>query len=222
MKKLVVVLTVCAMTAISMAGVTGTIDINSVTFELADRARITGAGLTNYRTSTGIYSFNTSNPTGAGIGLVDYGFCIDLHQVVGSNKTYNVQDLQDSPAPAMGDIKADYIRELWGRYFDEAWLEGGLENQRMGEAFGVAIWEIINETDKEWDVTSGSGFYATGVEKADIANDWLASLNGDTSMFNNSVVALGSDCKQDFATVPEPTTLCILGLGSMLVRRKRK
>ena len=213
-----VVLVIVASSA--FAGVTGTIDIDDVTFGLSDSARITGGGLTDYNTRAGIFTFVTSNPTGSGVDIVDYGFCIDLHQGIQGGETYDVMGLQENTTFPMGDTKADYIRELWGRYFDTAWLAGGTENQQMGEAFGIAVWEIINETDS-WDVTSGAGFSATNVEKAGLANQWLGSLNKDTSQFNNNLVSLGNASSQDFVSVPEPATISLLIIGGLSLFSKR-
>ena len=93
----------------------------------------------------------------------------------------------------------------------------------MAEAFGVALWEIIYETDPTWDVTSGTGFHATGIEQAATANLWLSQLDGDTAYFANNLVATSSPYGQDFLIqIPEPMTVIMLGLGTLSVVRRRK
>ena len=121
----------------------------------------------------------------------------------------------------MGMTKANYIRELWGRDFDPAWATGA--NTQMAEAFNACIWEIIYETDPVWDVTSGTGFYATGIEQAATANLWLSQLNGDTNYFANNLVATSTPDGQDYVVqIPEPATLSLLAVGAAAFLRRRK
>jgi hypothetical protein len=125
----------------------------------------------------------------------------------------------------MGTTKADYIRELWGRNFDPNWITGPTnKNEReMAEAFGASVWEIIYESDSTWNVTSGTGFHATGIERAATANLWLSQLNGDTAHFAKNLYAISAPAGQDYLVqVPEPATICLLGLSALsLIRRRR-
>ena len=213
------------------AGVIGTIDIDNATYGLTDDANITGGGWTGGQVKAGVYTFTTSNPTGAGNQVLNYGFCIELTQSTVMGLTYDVRDLEDAPLPIdplfptatpMGLAKADMISKLWGNFFDPAWVTGAstLAERRLGEAFGIAIWEIVWETSGILDVDSGS-FYATNVEEAAQANIWLGQLANITTDLAD-VVALSNNGSQDFVTVPEPATMALLGLGAFVLRRKRK
>ncbi|MCK4998576.1 MAG: PEP-CTERM sorting domain-containing protein, partial [Anaerohalosphaera sp.] len=106
-----------------------------------------------------------------------------------------------------------------------AWLvqggtTGGIANSQLGEAFGVAIWEIVWETDTLLDVTVGNGFRAENVEQSALANQWLDSLDGTGPMADT--VALSNNDRQDFVTVPEPASMALLVLGALVLKRKRK
>ncbi|MCK5001083.1 MAG: PEP-CTERM sorting domain-containing protein [Anaerohalosphaera sp.] len=213
------------------AGIIGSIDIGNVSNDLSDQATITGAGYLAFPVYTGVYTFNNlSNASGAGVGVPDFGFCIELPQGTGINLpiTYDVRDLQDAPLPPnygtpMGMPKADLIRELWDKYFDPAWVTGAstVAEKQMAEAFGVAIWEIVYETDATLDVTTGPGFSATGVEQAILANQWLDDVVAN-NLTKADVIALSNIDHQDFVTVPEPMTMALLALGGLgIFRRKR-
>jgi len=137
-----------------------------------------------------------------------------------------VISLNEAPLPPlygspMGTAKANSIRELWGRNFASSWTTG--ENKQMAEAFNVAIFEILYETDQTWDVTSGAGFHVgADVEQAVLANTWLNQLNGNTSYFANNLVSLSTTSGQDFLVqVPEPASLFLLAAGAMAFFRKR-
>jgi hypothetical protein len=132
----------------------------------------------------------------------------------------------------IGTTKANYIAELWGRFYDPAWADGGPytnEEKLNAEAFAAAVWEIIYEdlptSPLDWDVTvdgsSGShGFQATNVNWT-TANSWLHSLTGSGPMADLRAFVNGEN--QDFIVqVPEPATVCLLGLSSLVFLRKRK
>jgi hypothetical protein len=134
---------------------------------------------------------------------------------------------------AFGTAKAGYISELWGRYYDPSWTGSGqftwLQDSKAA-AFATAIWEIIYEglptSPLKWDVkvdgTLGTGGFYTNFGGANIANNLLHSLDGTGPMADLRVFSYNGN--QDYiAQVPEPTTIALLGLGSLsLLRRKRK
>jgi hypothetical protein len=169
-------------------------------------------------------------------GLIG-GFCIELHQwSPDTTLKYDVVALHEVNNSFMGGTmgleKADYIAELWGRFYNPAWANGGpysSEEINKAEAFAAAIWEIIYEdlptSPLGWDVTvdgsTGShGFYAQNFDWA-VANSWLHALTGCGP--KAQLMAVVNDGKQDFIIqVPEPTTIFLLGLGGLAFLRKRK
>ncbi|MCK4998574.1 MAG: hypothetical protein KAS23_03530, partial [Anaerohalosphaera sp.] len=78
MKKLIISIMLVILVSTASAGVIGTIDITNVTYGLTDPANLFGGGFTGQSVQSGVYVFTTSNPTGAGVEVEDYGFCIEL------------------------------------------------------------------------------------------------------------------------------------------------
>jgi hypothetical protein len=212
----------------------------------ADSMTIWGGGLSNYNVSSGALLLNKTAGTGDGTklnnGIVGV-FCIDLLETAASSsKKYDVLMAEDGPRPTnflgggMGEVKADYLSELWGRYYDAAWTTGHYTTaqKEAAGAFAAAVWEIVYEnvpsTPAGWDVSvdstqGGKGFKATGLN-SQLANNWLHSLDGTGPKAD--LRALSYCGSQDFIVsvgtlnVPEPTTLALAAMGLFFVVRKRK
>ncbi|OHB66481.1 MAG: hypothetical protein A2Y76_03495 [Planctomycetes bacterium RBG_13_60_9] len=132
----------------------------------------------------------------------------------------------------LGVTRANYLRELWARYYDPAWAGSNpsLQDDRAAEAFAAAVWEILYEdlptTPMGWDVTVDGtenpvgGFWAEDLDAA-TANKWLHSLTGGPKA---DLRVFSVDGAQNYlVAVPEPATLVLLGLGglcSFLGRRR--
>jgi hypothetical protein len=225
MRKLIfatIILVGIALVSTASAALLGTVDIENHNNQFSDQGQLWGADLTGGSYYTGVYSWTNAGGTGLGALVPNWGFCIELPQTPIAG-IQDVVSLDAAPIPAqygtpMGVLKADRISELWGRHFDPTWTTGA--NTQMAEAFSACIWEIIYETDPIWDVTSGAGFHA-GIEQYVIANSWLAGLDGTGP--RAYLVATSTPDGQDYVVqIPEPATICLLGLGALsLISRKR-
>jgi hypothetical protein len=220
-----VVLVGIVLTSTAGATILGTVNIQNHNNSLSDTGTLWGGSLSGLTAYTGTYSWTNAGGTGLGTQVPNWGFCIELTQGP-YNGWQNVIPLAEAALPGtpMGTTKANFIRELWGRDFNYNWITNPTTaNKQLAEAFGAAVWEIIYETGSTWNVTSGTGFHATGIEQAATANLWLSQLNGNTAYFANNLVATSTPCGQDYLVqIPEPATIGLLGLGSLvLLRRKR-
>jgi hypothetical protein len=219
----------------------GTIDVAYNSTGAGGYVGIWGGGLNGTNGFAGVYVLSKSGGTGQGEFWEDGPigtFCIELSEMAPFNvKTYNVvlpEDAQDPTAflgAKIGFNKAEYLREAWGRYFDEAWVGSGPFTEQQNsdaKAFAAVLWEIIYEdlpaSSQMWDVaTDGTagprGFYCTGVD-VDLADSMLHSLDGTGPKADlRAFVRNGS---QDYvAAVPEPATVCLLTFGALLSIRRR-
>ncbi|MEN6386214.1 MAG: PEP-CTERM sorting domain-containing protein [Phycisphaerales bacterium] len=224
----------------------GTVTASYTGFGAADSMTIWGGGLTSHNLSAGALLLNKTAGTGDGQYL-DNGtvgvFCIDLLETAASSsKKYDVLMPQDGPRPTsflgggMGEAKADYLAELWGRYYDSAWSTSGTHSTAQKEAagaFAAAVWEIVYEavpsSPTSWDVTTDNtegdlGFRAANLN-SQLANSMLHSLNGTGPMAD--LRALSYNGGQDFiasfslVTIPEPATIAFAAMGLLFIARKR-
>jgi len=230
-----------AITGAAKASILGTVDIEHSGYGASGVMRVWGGGFNGEYLHGGVYMLDKTAGTGQGNlwpnDLVG-GFCIELHQwAPDTTLKYDVvkpKEVDNSfMGGSLGAAKADYLAELWGRFYDPAWADGGpysYEEKIKAEAFAAAVWEIVYEdmptSPLDWDVTTdgsaGShGFYAQYVN-ATLANSWLNALTGSGPKAN--LLAFVNDGKQDYLVqVPEPATLAMFGIGGLLslLRRKR-
>jgi hypothetical protein len=190
----------------------------------------------------GVYSLDKTSDTGIGDtwhnGSIP-GFCMELQELA-PHTTYTYQVVMPENVynsvigTTLGITKANYLRELWGRYYDASWGAAGPftdQQNQSAEAFAAAVWEIIYEdlpgSPLGWDVTIDStpgagGFAATALD-ADTANKWLHELTGSGPKADLRAFVTGG--AQDYlVAVPEPATVLMLGLGGLLslIGRRRR
>ena len=220
-----------------------TVTIEHDGYGAVSRAELWGGGLDGDLRRAGVYMLDKTAGTGEG-ELWDDGylaaFCIELSQSSPDYpQKYGVVQPEEAQMPTtflgekIGQDKADYLSELWGRHFDDAWAEGDSftsEQNASAEAFAAAVWEIVYEDlpvspilyDVTVDGTPGSlGFRAENLNST-LANGMLHSLDGTGP--KAELRAFVNNCRQDFLIqVPEPATVVLLGLSSLaLIRGKRK
>lgn len=192
------------------------------------------AGYSGAEVGAGVYMLNKTADTGIGNtwpNALIPGFCIELEETAPtSTYTYQVMMPEDAYNSVMGETmgttKANYLRELWAKYYDNTWAGSGpytTQQHAAAEAFAAAVWEIVYEklpaSPLGWDVsidsTLGSGGFRA--EDLDVAmvNMWLHNLTGSGPKADLRVFV--NQGQQDYlVAVPEPATVMLLGLGGLL------
>jgi len=165
--------------------------------------------------------------TTLGIGNIE-AFCIDIFDWLQSTHTYTYESgatyFASNPSPpnpgavaALGRLASNH-------------LTAANASASASGAFQMAVWEIVNEdSPNAWNVTNGDFTAITAdINATTLANQWLASNAGETN--NDTVVnvyATTSDLPRSqslvvfspysgplpFTSVPEPSTLALVGLA---------
>jgi len=234
--------TATLLTALAIAGLSlgaqaaraNTVDIVHDGYGANGTTIFSGAGYDFAEVGAGVYMLDKTADTGIGNtwpnGLVP-GFCIELEETAPtSTYTYQVMMPEDTynsiTGATLGTTKANYLRELWAKYYDNSWAAGGAytaQQHAAAEAFAAAIWEIVYEdlpaSPLGWDVSVDGtlgvrGFRAEELD-VDTANKWLHNLTGSGPKADLRVFV--NQGQQDYlVAVPEPATVLLLGLGGLL------
>jgi hypothetical protein len=211
-----------------------TVDIVHDGYGANSTATFSGAGYGEAEVGAGVYMLNKTADTGIGNTWPNAripGFCIELQETAPtSTYTYQVMMPEDAfnsiTGTTMGTTKANYLRELWAKYYDTSWAASGphtLQQNSAAEAFAAAVWEIVYEdlpaTPLGWDVqidgTLGAGGFRAEDLDATTANTWLHNLTGSGPKAD--LRAFVNQGQQDYlVAVPEPATVMLLGLGGLL------
>jgi hypothetical protein len=222
MRTITVLTAAAVMAGSAFAGITTDLSNHKNPSKFRDgNVTISGANFTNQAVRGGAYTWDSSNSL-----IPGWGFCIELPQAP-VNGTYTVIDLSSGPLPdqfgtPMGTSKADDIRELFGKFFEFNWITNNQPGDGAKlEAFSVAVWEIVYETDLSYDVTSGSGFSASNLDSG-LANSWLSQLDG-TGLATNLVAITNANGQDFLVAIPAPgaVLLGLIGCGAIGALRRR-
>lgn len=221
------------LSSVVLAVPSGTVDISNNTNGLSSQADFSLAGYYSARIYTGIYSFTASNGTGNGVLVPNWGFCIDVVDM-GINATYIVDtSIENYPLPsyAMGTEREALIRQLWARSFNPDWITNPTsDNINRAGAFNCAQFEIIFENsltqDSKLDLKLGTGNLQTRNLQGGydgLAQSMLDALTDGGPESNEIAIISNINGGQDYIVrIPEPATICMLGLGALsLIRRRR-
>ncbi|MGE5297047.1 MAG: hypothetical protein ACM3VT_19665, partial [Solirubrobacterales bacterium] len=150
-----ILLTACMSALLSAgAGVTyaDTVDVVHDSHGAYDVTTFWAAGYNGWDATAGVYMLNKTGGTGTGNAWSNGripAFCIELQEPAPAvTTTYSVgmpEDVYNSATgTVLGTTKANYLRELWARYYDPAWASGSYtaQDNSRAEAFAAAIWEI--------------------------------------------------------------------------------
>jgi hypothetical protein len=234
---IIIMVTTCAASAVPV----GTVDIEHTGYGAGGLLRVWGGGFYGSYVHGGVYMLDKTDGTGQGNywvnGLLG-SFCIELSQWSPKNPyEYDVVMPEEAQKPTyflggpIGPDKAEYLAELWGRFFDASWVGAGpftIQQNREAEAFAAAVWEIIYEdlpaSPANWNVTVDGTFGPRGFRCSDAdtstANQWLHALDGTGP--KTDLRAFVNSCKQDFIVhLPEPATIALLCLGGFLIQSRK-
>jgi hypothetical protein len=219
----------------------GTVDIYKMGHGANTAIDVWGGGLAGPEMYAGVYMLQKTADTGAGVLWPNtqlVGFCIEAEEPsYPTTQTYSVDTPEHNYSPilneTMGIQKANYLSELWGRYYDPSWAGLGSHTtteNTQASAFAAAIWEIVYEdvpvSPLLWNVnadgTAGIGGFSSLQADGALANSWLHSLDG-TGPQANLAVFTNQGAQNFLVQVPEPTTVALFGLGGFLsIMRRRK
>ena len=133
-----------------------TVDIVHDGYGAVDEVTFWGAGYWGAGVMAGVYQLDKTGGTGAGDAWHNgsiAGFCIELQEPPPhTTTTYNVElpddTYNDYLDEYVGSVKANYLRELWARYYDSSWAGAGThtaQENSSAAAFAAAVWEIVYE-----------------------------------------------------------------------------
>lgn len=179
---------------------------------------------------------------GTGVGARFEGdlltFCTDLMEHVSQDTdTFDVVDPQFAPNPAMGEARADALRDIYA-FAGGAQLARGADRD-FAAAFQLAVWEIVYDFDSDegrssLDVESGAfeSYKRNGSRLSTAIRDHLADLFAAVGSFEErgdfGLFAVTNNGKQDqlvgtpMVPLPTPGALAFAGLLGVAGARKRR
>lgn len=167
-------------------------------------------------TTASIHSTSTNLNVKAGEFVVTDGtktflaWCVDIFQLTTFNQA--VKDYKIGVPAGVSRNTVDMLALLATEALSQ------VVGSETSGAFQLAAWEIVNENSDKYNLDTGNfkADHVSGGAKA-IAQNWLTNLPTASAY---SVTWYASASKQDLAvfeklpaTVPEPATIALLGLG---------
>ena len=164
-----------------------------------------------------------------------YGFCSQAHVMVADQlaELHYIMDYDQYDIEQLR--KVGYAVQT---FFPEVYNqpEGQTTRDTYAAAAQAVVWEILEEADGNYDITSGNIQFDEGPNFSSTSDMWInfqdyfdtmiSNLSGMSPDFlpNSDIKIFMMDGAQDFVTIttlPEPATIAILGIGMLFVRKRR-
>jgi hypothetical protein len=174
------------------------------------------------------------------VPTVFWTFCVEPQQGVsaGTTYTYTIDPLADAPtnvSGGMGAVKADLLRELYGRFYPM--FQDPSLSVTTASALQIATWEIVRETETDvngqlvLNLSTGLTRFQNGAANVlPTAQTMLNALQSPGGPMISDIYSIRHATAQDLAfrseaQVPEPATagLAIVALAAgWTIRRKQR
>lgn len=173
--------------------------------------------------TAGLFNWTRTGGDHTGLQGNFLAFCTELTEHIGGggSYTYTVDTIENAPTilGGMGAVKADQMRELFGRYYSPAFTFS--LPSTVAAAMQMCVWEISHEQTAGLDVTAGSAQFVNDDPSAvTLANAYLATIDG-TGPRDNTIYSLLADGVQDMI-VPAPASIGLAGLGFLAIGRRKR
>lgn len=173
--------------------------------------------------AAGLFNWTRTGGDHTGLQGNFLAFCTELTEHIGGggNYTFTVDTIENAPTVlgGMGAVKADQMRELFGRYYTPAFTY--VLGSTQATAMQLCVWEISHEQGGSLDVTAGTAQFVNDDAGAVVlANAYLATIDGSGPR-DNSIYSLLAEGVQDMI-VPSPASIALAGAGFLAIGRRKR